>query len=51
VFRLSNRRGYTSSRPRKSDRKRAILAWDDDVRSTQPEIGSIGISINPYSVE
>ena len=31
VLRLSNRRGYTSSRPRKSDRNRAIFASDDDV--------------------
>ena len=31
VLRLSNRRGYTSSRPRKSDRNSAIFACDDDV--------------------
>src|SRR3990172_4486412 len=34
VFRLSNRRGYTSSRPRKSDRKSAILSADEDCRWT-----------------
>jgi hypothetical protein len=41
VLRLSNRRGYTSSRPRKSDRNRAIFAADDDVRSTDLEITSM----------
>ena len=31
VVRLSNRRGYTSSQPRKSERNRAIFASADDV--------------------
>src|SRR5262249_25148542 len=30
VFRLSKRRGYTSSRPRKSDRKRRIFSSEDE---------------------
>ena len=30
VFRLSNRRGYTSSRPRKSERKSAIFSSDEE---------------------
>src|SRR6185436_17299173 len=34
VFLLSNRRGYTSARPRKSDRKRPIFSLDGDVRSS-----------------
>ena len=30
VFRLSNRRGYTSSRPRKSERHSAIVSSDEE---------------------
>ena len=36
VLRLSKRRGYTSSRPRKSDRKIRILSSDDERWSTTP---------------
>ena len=37
-------RGYTSSRPRKSERKNPILAGDDDVRSAGLELRSIGVT-------
>jgi hypothetical protein len=41
VLRLSNRRGYTSSRPRKSDRNRATFASGEDLCSTGSEIWSM----------
>src|SRR5438477_7392730 len=44
VFRLSNRRAYTSSRPRKRDRKRAILVWEEDAWLTGSGLKTIGRS-------
>src|SRR5579864_7790182 len=47
LFRLSKRRGYTSSRPRKRDRKSAILTSDRDVPSTESEIRLIAGTWTP----
>ena len=42
VFRLSKRRGYTSSRPRKSERNSATLSRGDDDWLTRGALGFMG---------
>ena len=46
VRRLSNRRGYTSSRPRKSERKSAIFSWGGEDRETNNGGGALGTMVS-----
>jgi hypothetical protein len=46
VRRLSNRRGYTSSRPRKGERKSAIFSWDGEACETSNGVGLLGTRVS-----
>jgi len=50
VFRLSNRRGYASSRPRKRERKSAIVACAGDEWLTTNEVASVDTNASLLSL-